>query len=75
MLATQRPACAVALLLLSLAGACGTTQLTPQQEWVMDLFAECKTRTHAINVKLDQVYPDGRWSATSMQTQSDFPNA
>jgi len=72
MLGTRRPARAVALLLLSLAGACGTTQLTPQQEWVMDLFAECKTRTNAINVKLEQVYPDGRWSASSMQTQSDF---
>lgn len=52
--------------------ACSTTQLTPQQEWVMALFAECKTRTNAINVKLEQVYPDGRWTASSMQTQSDY---
>jgi len=55
-----------------LADACGTTQLTPQQEWVMALFAECKTRTNAINVKLEQVYPDGRFTASSMQTQSDY---
>ncbi len=59
-------------LLLTLAGACGTTQLTPQQEWVMALFAECKTRTNAINVKLEQVRPDGSWTASSMQTQSDY---
>jgi len=52
--------------------ACSTAQLTPQQEWVMALFAECKTRTNAINVKLEQVYPDGRWTASSMQTQSDY---
>jgi TPR repeat protein len=62
----------LARLLLALAGACGTTQLTPQQEWVMALFAECKTRTNAINVKLEQVYPDGRFTASSMQTQSDY---
>jgi TPR repeat protein len=69
---TRRPALSFALLLLSFASACGTTQLTPQQEWVMAMFAECKTRTNAINVKLEQVYPDGRWSASSMQTQSDY---
>jgi TPR repeat protein len=63
----------LALTLSFLAGACGTTtQLTPQQEWVMALFAECKTRTNAINVKLEQVYPDGRFTASSMQTQSDY---
>ena len=61
-----------ALLLSSFAGACGTTQLTPQQEFTMALFAECRTRTNAINVKLEQVYPDGSWSASSMQTQSDY---
>lgn len=38
----------------------------------MALFAEYKTRTNAINVKLEQVYPDGRWTASSMQTQSDY---
>ena len=38
----------------------------------MAKFAECKTRTNAINVTLEQVYPDGRWTATVMQTQSDF---
>jgi len=38
----------------------------------MALFAECKTRTNAINVRLDQVYPDGRFTASSMQTQSDY---
>ena len=63
----------LALTLSFLAGACGTTtQLTPQQEWVMALFAECKTRTNAINVILEQVYPDGRFTASSMQTQSDY---
>ncbi len=38
----------------------------------MTKFAECKTLTNAINVRLDQVYPDGRWIATVMQTQSEF---
>jgi hypothetical protein len=60
------------LMLLGLACACGTTRLTPQQEWVMTKFAECETLTNAINVRLDQVYPDGRWTATVMQTQSEF---
>src|SRR5262249_53733611 len=27
---------------------------------------------NAINVKLEQVYPNGSWSASSMQTQSDY---
>jgi hypothetical protein len=60
------------LTLLGLACAFGTTRLTPQQEWVMTKFAECETLTNAINVRLDQVYPDGRWTATVMQTQSEF---
>ena len=38
----------------------------------MTMFAECKTRTNAINVTLDQVYPDGRWTATVAQTQSEY---
>jgi hypothetical protein len=55
------------------AGACGTTQpLTPQQDFTMALFAECRTRTNALNVRLDQVYPDGTWSATVNQTQSEY---
>jgi hypothetical protein len=37
MLRIRRVARLLALLLLSLAAACGTTQLTPQQEWVMVL--------------------------------------
>ena len=53
-------------------GACSSTQLTPQQEWVMSKFAECKTITNAVNVKLEQVWPDGRWTATVMQTQSEY---
>ena len=40
-------------------------------ERVMTKFAECKTLTNAVNVKLEQVWPDGRWTATVMQTQSD----
>lgn len=58
--------------LLILAGACSATKLTPQQQWTMDKFAECKTITNAINVKLEQVWPDGRWSATVSQTQSEY---
>jgi TPR repeat protein len=61
-----------ALLLSFFAGACGATKLTPQQEFTMALFAECRTRTNAINVRLDQVYPDGSWSATVNQTQSEY---
>ena len=38
----------------------------------MTKFAECKTRTNAINVKLQQVWPDGRWSTSVVQTQSDY---
>lgn len=38
----------------------------------MAMFAECQTRTNAINVSLDQVYPDGRWTATVAQTQSEY---
>ncbi len=38
----------------------------------MSKFAECKTITNAVNVKLEQVWPDGRWSATVMQTQSEY---
>jgi hypothetical protein len=67
----RRPG-SLALILLTLAWACGTTQLTPQQELVMAMFAECKTRTNAINVTLDQVYPDGRWTATVVHTQSEY---
>jgi hypothetical protein len=63
---------ATPLLLSLLAAACGTTQLTPQQEWTMTKFAECKTLTNAVNVRLDQVRADGSWSATVNQTQSEF---
>lgn len=38
----------------------------------MTKFAECKTLTNAINVNLEQVAPDGRWSASVHQTQSEF---
>ncbi|MGH7340306.1 MAG: hypothetical protein ACREKH_07430 [Candidatus Rokuibacteriota bacterium] len=31
-----------------------------------------QTLANAINVRLEQVYPDGRWTATVMQTQSEF---
>jgi TPR repeat protein len=48
------------------------TKLTPQQEWTMTKFAECKTLTNAVNVRLDQVYADGSWSATVNQTQSEY---
>lgn len=61
-----------ALLLSSFAGACAVTKLTPQQEFTMALFAECRTRTNAINVRLDQVRPDGSWSATVNQTQTEY---
>jgi TPR repeat protein len=57
---------------LVLACACATTQLTPEQEWVMAKFAECKSRTNAINVMLQQVYPDGRWTASAIETQSEY---
>jgi TPR repeat protein len=57
---------------LIFACACATTQLTPQQEWVIAKFAECKTRTNAINVVLQQVYPDGRWTATATDSQSEY---
>jgi TPR repeat protein len=60
------------LLLSLIAAACGITQLTPQQEWTMTKFAECKTITNAINVKLEQVHPDGSWSARVSQTQSEY---
>jgi TPR repeat protein len=38
----------------------------------MAMFAECKSRTNAINVTLEQVYPDGRWTASVVQTQSEY---
>lgn len=38
----------------------------------MTKFAECKTITNAVNVRLDQVRADGSWSATVNQTQSEY---
>lgn len=64
---------ALVLALLTATCACsGGARLTPQQEWVMTKFAECKTLTNAINVKLQQITPEGRWSATVSQTQSEY---
>jgi TPR repeat protein len=56
------------LVLLGCAGA----RLTPEQEWVMAKFDDCKTRTNAINVVLDRVSPDGSWHATMSQTQTEY---
>jgi TPR repeat protein len=69
---TMRIPRSIAFAPLVLACACARTQPTPQQEWVMAKFAECKSRTNAINVMLQQVYPDGRWTASAIETQSDY---
>jgi len=65
---------ALATVLLTVTCACSGARLTPQQEWVLTKFAECKTLTNAINVNLEQVSPEGRWSVTVQQTQSEFNN-
>src|SRR5437667_1615236 len=61
----------LAILLLVAACGCGA-HLTPQQEWVLGMFAECKTRTNALNVVLERVSPDGTWYARVAQTQSEY---
>jgi len=51
-LSSSRRAATRVILLLIVMGACSSTRLTPQQEWVMSKFAECKTLTNALNVTL-----------------------
>ena len=51
---------------------CATAKQTAEQEWVMAKFADCKTRTNAVNVVLDRVSPDGSWHASMSQTQTEF---
>jgi hypothetical protein len=60
-----RPLTAGGLLLLA---ACAP-KLTPQQEWVMTKFEECR---HGWNARLDRVEPDGRFYVTVAQTQTDY---
>jgi TPR repeat protein len=61
-------ASALALILLTVTGACASTA---QQRWVRTKFSECKTLTNVSDIKLDHVRPDGQWSAT-VQSRSDF---
>jgi hypothetical protein len=56
---------------LLLLAACAPS-LTPQQEWVMTKFEECRTRTGGWNARPDRVEPDGRYHVTVAQTRSDF---
>ena len=53
-------ASALALILLTVTGACATTA---QQRWVKTKFSACKTITNVSDVTLDHVRPDGQWSA------------
>lgn len=63
-----RRAFALALALSPVLASCaGTTQ----QQWVKAKFAECKSIANVSNVTLDQVRPDGHWSATA-QSRDDF---
>jgi hypothetical protein len=64
----HRPLPAGVLLLLV---GCAPT-LTPQQEWVMTKFEECRTKTGGWNARLDRVDPDGRYHVTVHQTQTDY---
>ena len=51
---------------------CGcAAELTPQQEWVMKNFEECKRETNAINAKLTRVTPDGQMYIEASQTQTE----
>jgi TPR repeat protein len=59
------------MIVVALCG-CAGTNLTPEQEWVMAKFSDCKTRTNAINVTLDRVEPNGNWHASMAQTQTEF---
>jgi hypothetical protein len=56
---------------LLLLAACAPT-LTPQQEWVMTKFEECRTKTGAWNARLDRVEADGGYHVTVHQTQKDY---
>lgn len=59
------------LTVLPLASGCAPA-LTPQQEWVMTNFEECRIETGGWNARLDRVEPDGRYHVTMSQTQSDY---
>ena len=59
-------------LVIVVVGGCAGANLTPEQEWVMAKFADCKTRTNAINVNLDRVAPNGSWHASMAQTQTEY---
>jgi len=61
----------LALVVIVAVCGCASTNFTPEQEWVMAKFADCKTRTNAINVRLDRVEPDGTWHTSSAQTQTE----
>jgi len=51
---------------------CGcAAELTPQQEWAMKNFEECKRETNAINAKLTRVTPDGQMYIEASQTQTE----
>jgi hypothetical protein len=70
---TRRLAAHIATLALVLAQpGCATMKNTPQQEWVMENFEACKRETGAFNVTLVRVTPEGNWSSSSAQTQTDF---
>jgi hypothetical protein len=56
---------------LLLLAACAPT-LTPQQEWVMTTFEQCRTETGGWNARLDRVEPDGTFHVTMAQTQTDY---
>lgn len=51
---------------------CASMRNTPQQEWVMTKFEECRTKTGGWNARLDRVEPDGRYHVTVAQTQTDY---
>jgi len=59
-------------LVIVVVGGCAGANLTPEQEWVIAKFADCKTRTNAINVNLDRVAPNGSWHASMAQTQTEY---
>jgi len=61
----------VGSLALALCGC--AAELTPQQEWAMKNFEECKRETNAINAKLTRVTPDGQMYIEASQTQTSQP--
>ena len=59
----------VGSLALALCGC--AAELTPQQEWAMKNFEECKRERNAINARLTRVTPDGQMYIEASQTQTE----